>query len=43
VEPFIIADIIKVAFGAALLPWAQRVIGERPSRPQSTGVSPVDE
>ena len=27
VEPFILADIIKVAFGAALLPWAQRLIG----------------
>lgn len=26
VEPFIIADIIKVAFGAALLPWAQRLV-----------------
>ena len=26
VAPFIIADIIKVMFGAALLPWAQRLI-----------------
>ncbi len=42
VAPFVLADIVKVAFGAALLPLAQRLIGERPSRPQPPGVSPGD-
>lgn len=26
VAPFIVADIVKVAFGAALLPWAQKLV-----------------
>jgi len=26
VAPFVVADIVKVAFGAALLPWAQKIV-----------------
>jgi biotin transport system substrate-specific component len=32
IVPFVVADIVKVAIGAALLPWLQRLLGERPSR-----------
>ncbi|HET7710774.1 MAG TPA: biotin transporter BioY [Thermoanaerobaculia bacterium] len=33
IVPFLLADIIKVAFGAALLPWAERLVGEADAAP----------
>jgi biotin transporter BioY len=27
IVPFVIADLIKIAIGAAILPWAQRLVG----------------